>query len=59
MSERKNLDKLFQDKFKNLEVAPPESAWQNISSKLYMWHFFTAGVMFNFFFQNHTCSRQI
>ncbi len=34
MSERKNLDQLFQEKFNNFEVAPPENAWQNIEIKL-------------------------
>ncbi len=34
MSERKNLDQLFQEKFNDFEVAPPENAWQNIDLKL-------------------------
>ena len=34
MNERKNIDQLFQEKFKNHEVAPPENAWQNIELKL-------------------------
>ena len=34
MSERKNVDTLFQEKFKNLEVAPPKDSWQQLESKL-------------------------
>ena len=34
MSERKNLDQLFQEKINNFEVAPPKNAWQNIEIKL-------------------------
>lgn len=34
MKERKNLDSLFQEKFENFEVLPPENAWNNIESKL-------------------------
>lgn len=34
MSERKNLDKLFQEKFKDFEPATPDSAWPYIEEKL-------------------------
>ncbi|HNP31852.1 MAG TPA: hypothetical protein PKN96_01015 [Flavobacterium sp.] len=34
MSERKNIDRLFQEKFKDFEVAPPQEAWANIEAKL-------------------------
>lgn len=34
MSERKNIDKLFQEKFKDFEVEPSEIVWQNIEEKL-------------------------
>jgi len=34
MSERKNIDRLFQEKFKDFEVNPPETAWANIETKL-------------------------
>lgn len=34
MSEKKNIDRLFQEKFKDFEVQPPEMAWQNIESGL-------------------------
>jgi hypothetical protein len=34
MKEQKNIDRLFQEKFKDFEVAPPEMAWKNIESKL-------------------------
>lgn len=34
MSERKNIDRLFQEKFKDFEVNPPEAAWANIEAKL-------------------------
>lgn len=34
MSERKNIDRLFQEKFKDLEVNPPETVWTNIEAKL-------------------------
>jgi hypothetical protein len=34
MNERKNINKLFQEKFENLEVAPDENVWENIESKL-------------------------
>ena len=30
----KNLDKLFQDQLKNLEVTPDKKVWGNIESKL-------------------------
>lgn len=34
MSERKNIDKLFQDKFNNFEVVPPDDVWNTIEEKL-------------------------
>lgn len=34
MNERKNIDRLFQEKFKDFEAAPPETAWKNIESRL-------------------------
>lgn len=34
MNEKKNLDRLFQEKFKDFEVAPPEFVWENIQEKL-------------------------
>ncbi|UPT71984.1 MAG: hypothetical protein M0D53_06765 [Flavobacterium sp. JAD_PAG50586_2] len=34
MSERKNIDRLFQEKFKDFEVNPPEGTWANIEAKL-------------------------
>ncbi|WP_293872220.1 outer membrane beta-barrel protein [Flavobacterium sp.] len=34
MSERKNIDKLFQEKFKDYEANPSEGIWANIEAKL-------------------------
>lgn len=34
MNERKNIDRLFQEKFKDFEVAPPEFVWENIREAL-------------------------
>jgi len=34
MSERKNIDRLFQEKFKDFEAIPPKNAWDNILSEL-------------------------
>ncbi|MES2410920.1 MAG: hypothetical protein V4535_05690 [Bacteroidota bacterium] len=34
MSERKNIDRLFQEKFKDFEVSPPTEAWGDIEAKL-------------------------
>ncbi len=34
MNEKKNLDRLFQEKFKDFEVAPPEFVWENIQEAL-------------------------
>lgn len=34
MKEQKNIDRLFQEKFKDFEVVPPAMAWQNIEAKL-------------------------
>ena len=32
--ERKNIDRLFQEKFKDFEVHPPEETWNAIEAKL-------------------------
>ncbi|HLF52459.1 outer membrane beta-barrel protein [Flavobacterium sp.] len=34
MSERKNIERLFQEKFKDFEVEPSEKVWKNIESRL-------------------------
>lgn len=34
MNENKNIDRLFQEKFKDFEVAPPEAVWIGIKTKL-------------------------
>src|SRR6476620_999494 len=34
MSERKNIDKLFQEKFKDFEVDPPENTWPELERRL-------------------------
>ena len=34
MKEQKNIDRLFQEKFKDFEMAPPEMAWKNIEARL-------------------------
>ena len=34
MSERKNIDRLFQEKFKDFEINPPEEIWGNIEAGL-------------------------
>ncbi|HEX8563913.1 MAG TPA: outer membrane beta-barrel protein [Flavobacterium sp.] len=34
MSERKNIDRLFQEKFKDFEVSPPDRVWKGIEAKL-------------------------
>jgi hypothetical protein len=34
MKEQKNIERLFQEKFKDFEVAPPEMVWKNIEEKL-------------------------
>ncbi|WBL25623.1 hypothetical protein [Zunongwangia sp. HGR-M22] len=34
MKERKNIDRLFQEKFKDFEQAPREEVWKNIAGKL-------------------------
>lgn len=34
MSERKNIDKLFQEKFKHFEATPAEEVWHTIEAKL-------------------------
>ncbi len=34
MSEKKNIDRLFQEKFKDFEANPPEYVWENIEAEL-------------------------
>ncbi len=34
MSEKKKIDRLFQERFKDFESAPPSGAWQNIEAEL-------------------------
>lgn len=34
MSDRKNIDRLFQEKFKDFEASPEDSVWENISAEL-------------------------
>lgn len=34
MKEKKNIDRIFQEKFKDFEVNPDEKVWENISRKL-------------------------
>ncbi len=34
MNDKKNIDRLFREKFKDFEVAPPEFVWENIEEKL-------------------------
>jgi hypothetical protein len=34
MSEKKNIDRLFQEKFKDFEAAPPEFVWDNLEELL-------------------------
>lgn len=34
MNENKNIDRLFREKFRDFEVAPPEMAWSNIEAEL-------------------------
>ena len=34
MNDKKNIERLFQEKFKDFEVLPPNNAWDNIASKL-------------------------
>ncbi|MEZ4853189.1 outer membrane beta-barrel protein [Flavobacterium sp.] len=34
MKHKKNIENLFQEKFKNFEVQPPQDAWKNIEAKL-------------------------
>src|SRR5690554_4689337 len=35
MKEKKNIERLFQEKFKHFEVTPPANAWENISKELH------------------------
>ncbi len=34
MKEKKNIERLFQEKFKDFEVIPPHESWDNIASRL-------------------------
>ena len=34
MNDRKNIDRLFQEKFKDFEIDPPELVWENIEAAL-------------------------
>lgn len=34
MKEKKNIERLFQEKFKHFEAPPPAAAWENINKKL-------------------------
>jgi len=34
MKEKKNIERLFQEKFKHFEATPPPDAWENINKKL-------------------------
>lgn len=34
MKEQKNIERLFQEKFKDFEAIPPKDAWANIAAKL-------------------------
>lgn len=34
MKEKKNIERLFQEKFKDFEVIPPHDAWENIEARL-------------------------
>jgi pyruvate/2-oxoglutarate dehydrogenase complex dihydrolipoamide acyltransferase (E2) component len=34
MKENKNIERLFQEKFKEFEVSPPDIVWENIQEKL-------------------------
>jgi len=35
MKENKNIERLFQEKFKDFEVSPPDFVWENIQEKLH------------------------
>ena len=34
MKEQKNIERLFQEKFKDFEAIPPQDSWDNIASRL-------------------------
>ena len=34
MKENKNIERLFQEKFKDFEVLPPEDSWNIIASRI-------------------------
>lgn len=53
MKEQKNIDRLFQEKFKDFEVNPPEFAWYHVENTLQkktktkakpIWMWFTSGI---------------
>lgn len=57
MKENKNIERLFQEKFKDFEVTPPDFVWENIQEKLYpkekkrrviLFWFKTAGIAASF-----------
>ena len=35
MNEKKNIDKLFKEQFKNFDIAPKDYVWENIEDKLH------------------------
>ena len=34
MKEQKNIERLFQEKFKDFEAIPPQNSWDTIASRL-------------------------
>ena len=44
MSDKKNIDRLFQEKLKDFEATPSNAVWDNISSKLYSTKKSTKGI---------------
>ena len=44
MSDKKNIDRLFQEKLKDFEATPSNAIWDNISSKLYTTKKSTKGI---------------
>ena len=57
MKENKNIERLFQEKFKDFEVTPPDFVWENIQEKLHpkekkrrviLFWFKTAGIAASF-----------
>ena len=41
MKENKNIERLFQEKFKDFEVNPPSDSWNNIEARLNNTRFFS------------------